>query len=416
LPPFKSRQAKNQRNSHPNSHLPASTWALAGQQCYGEYLNQPLASNFEELTAERKRQLQRISELRGGRDVLVFAADLNKERAPISIGYVDVLPISDQLSNLRGNALDLILETPGGSGEAAEDIVRILRGTYSDFAVIVPGWAKSAGTIMAMAADEILMGATSALGPIDAQLVWQEKRFSAGALLEGMRKIKEEVETTGVLNKAYIPILQGISPGELETAKNALDFATRLVTDWLAQYKFKSWQQHSSTGQPVTDQEKRTRAKQIAEQLCDHTRWLTHVRSIKLDDLHALRLLVKDYREDPELADAISRYYALLQMAFAGNLYKLYETTSSQIYKFLMPLVPPPQQQPSADIAELDIHCNKCQSQFKVQANLGKTQPLKEGCLPFPADNKLRCPSCGVEHDLSDARRQLEAQTKKPVV
>lgn len=383
---------------------------------YGEYLNQPLASDFEQLTAERKRQLQRISQLRGGRDVLVFAADLNKEIPPISISYVDILPISDQLSNLNGNALDLILETPGGSGEAAEDIVRILRGRYSDLAVIIPGWAKSAGTIMAMAADEVLMGPTSALGPIDAQLLWQGKRFSAGALLEGMRKIMGEVQDKGILNKAYIPILQGVSPGELQSAQNALDFAIKVVTQWLAQYKFKSWQRHSSTGQAVTEEEKLARAKEIATQLCDNKRWLTHGRSIKLEDLQAMRLLIQDYGQQPEVADAINRYYALLQMTFSGNLYKLYETSTSQIYKFLMPPVPAPQQQVSPDIAELKIPCNKCQSQITVQANLGKKQALKPGCLPFPPDNKLRCPNCGVEHDLSDARRQLEAQTKKRVV
>lgn len=383
---------------------------------YGEYLNQPWAGNAEQLTAERKRQLQRISELRGGRDVLVFAADLNKESAPISIGYVDILPISDQVSNLSGSALDLILETPGGSGEAAEDIVRILRSRYADMAVIIPGWAKSAGTIVAMAADEILMGRTSALGPIDPQLLWQGKRFSADALLEGVRKIKQEVENTGVLNKAYIPILQGISPGELQSAQNALDFAKKVVMDWLVQYKFRKWHHHSSNGQPVMEEEKRTRANEIAAQLCDHKRWLIHGRSIKLDDLRAMRLQIVDYAAEAELADAINRYYALLQMAFSGNLYKLYETPTSQIYKFLMPMVPPPQQQPSPHIAELEVQCNKCKSRFKVQANLGRKQPIKPGCVPFPADNKLRCPTCGVEHDLSDARRQLEAQAKKPVV
>jgi hypothetical protein len=383
---------------------------------YGEYLNQPLAGNFELLTAERKRQLQRISELRGGRDVLVFAADVNKENALTSIGYVDVLPVSDQLSNLSGTAVDLILETPGGSGEAAEDIVRILRGRYSDLGVVVPGWAKSAGTIMAMAGDEILMGPSSALGPIDAQLIWQGKRFSADALLKGMEKIKKEVEVSGVLNKAYIPMLQGISPGELQSAQNALDFAKTLVTKWLTQYKFKTWQQHSSTGRPVTEEEKLAQASKIAEGLCKHQDWLTHGRSIKLDDLRTMGLRITNYGEQPELADAVNRYYALLQMTFAGNLYKLYETTGSQIYKFLMPSVPPPQPQVTADSAELEIQCSKCQSRFKVQANLGKKQPLRTGCIPFPADNKLKCPACGVEHDLSDARRQLEAQAKKRVV
>jgi ATP-dependent protease ClpP protease subunit len=48
------------------------------------------------------------------------------------------------------------LETPGGSGEIAEDLVKAMRIKYEDVAVIVPGYAKSAGTIMSMAADEIL--------------------------------------------------------------------------------------------------------------------------------------------------------------------------------------------------------------------------------------------------------------------
>jgi ClpP class serine protease len=136
---------------------------------YSEYLDRNFS--FQQLTSERKRQLERIAELRGGRDVLVFAANLNARNAPVSIDYSDLLPIRDQLANLKGPALDLILETPGGSAEVAEDIVRILREKYSDMAVIVPGWAKSAGTILAMAGDEILMQSSSALGPIDAQIV-----------------------------------------------------------------------------------------------------------------------------------------------------------------------------------------------------------------------------------------------------
>jgi ClpP class serine protease len=158
------------------------------------------------------------------------------------------LPFTDQLSNLKGKGLDLLLETPGGSGEVAEDLVKAMRGQYEDVAVIVPGYAKSAGTIMAMAADEILMGPHSGLGPIDAQILYQCKRFSADALLEGMEKIKKEVVDSGTLNRAYIPILQGISPGELQNAENALSFAKILVTQWLAHYKFRTWATHACRG------------------------------------------------------------------------------------------------------------------------------------------------------------------------
>lgn len=58
-----------------------------------------------------------------GRDVLAFAANLMNNRQPIAINYSDLLPFADQLANLNGNAIDIILETPGGSGETVEDIV-----------------------------------------------------------------------------------------------------------------------------------------------------------------------------------------------------------------------------------------------------------------------------------------------------
>ena len=240
---------------------------------YSEYLDKQLS--FEQLTKERKVQLAEISRLRGGRDIIVFAADLNKGNAPISITYGDILPFQDQLSNLSGSAIDMILETPGGSGEVAEDIVRLLRSRYEEVGIIVAGYAKSAGTIIAMSADEILMDAASSLGPIDAQIQWQGKVFAADALLEGMKRIKKEVEETGLLNKAYIPILQGISPGELQDAENALAFAESLVTDWLARYKFRTWLTHASNGRAVTGDERATRAAEIAKQLCDHKRWLS---------------------------------------------------------------------------------------------------------------------------------------------
>jgi hypothetical protein len=384
---------------------------------YSEYLDQNLG--FEALTAERKKQLKKISELRGGdRDILVFAADLNEEKAPISIGYADLLPFNDQLANLNKKKIDIILETPGGSGEIAEDIVRLLHDKYEEVGIIIPGYAKSAGTIIAMAADEILMGKTSALGPIDAQITWQGKRFSAHALLQGMDKIKQEIETTGVLNKAYIPILQGISPGEIQNAQNALDFAKILVTDWLARYKFKSWETHSTTSQPVTEEDKKKRAREIADKLCDHGFWLTHGRSVKIADLEKMRVKITDYSKTPDLNEAITKYYTLLQMTFATNIYKVFETPDSQVYKFISIQQAPgmPQSLTDVNVVTIEIPCGNCKQPSKIQANLKQGIPLQNGSLLFPSNNKFTCPACGSENDLSDARRQIEAQTKKQII
>lgn len=380
---------------------------------YSEYLGKQL--NFQGITDERKKQLGIISKLREDRDVLVYAADLNKRTDLISINYSDLLPISDQLSNLKGKKIDLIIETPGGSGEVAEDIVKLLHDKYDEVGVIIPGWAKSAGTIIAMSGNEILMGSISALGPIDAQLTWQGKHFSAHALLEGFKKIKKEVEETGILNKAYIPILQGISPGEIENAQNALGFAEELVKKWLIEYKFKHWDVHSDNKKSVTPEEKEKRAKEIAEKLCDHGYWKTHARSIKLKDFEEMKVKMTDYTQNLALNEAITRYYTLLQMTFGTSIYKVFETQNSQIYRFIAQGVPQPNSGDAKSVI-IDFECNNCKKHSKIQANLNEKQPLQQGFSEFPKDNKYKCPHCQTENNLSELRIQIEAQTKKIII
>ena len=67
--------------------------------------------------------------------------------------------------------LDLLLHTPGGDPTAAERIVMTCRSYAKSFRVIVPRTAMSAGTLVAMGADSIIMTETSELGPIDPQMI-----------------------------------------------------------------------------------------------------------------------------------------------------------------------------------------------------------------------------------------------------
>lgn len=395
---------------------------------YSEYLTQNLS--FDALSTKRKEQLQRISELRGGRDILVYAADQAESRAPISIEFSDRLPFQDQVSTLSGKALDFILETPGGSGEVAEDFVRMLRRKYDDIAIIIPGSAMSAGTIIAMAANDILMEPDmSSLGPIDAQLQWQGKVFSAHALLAGVNKIKDEAVQTGGLNRAYIPILQTLSPGELEHAENALKFAKNLVGSWLAEYKFKDWSHHSSDNRPVTREDKEGRASQVAEELCDHSKWKSHGRSIKLADLEAMRLRITDYSTNAALAEAIQRYYSLLRMSFETPLFKVIETQTSQIYRFIQiesaptasPFPAPPgggQPQPPAapDAVLIAKPCIGCGHKLEIRAKFRQGMPLPPGQIDYPANNLLKCPHCGADNDLTADRAHIERQFGRPIV
>lgn len=75
--------------------------------------------------------------------------------------------------------LDLLLHTPGGSPEAAADIIRVCRSYSKKFRVIVPNAAMSAGTLIAMGSDEIIMSDTSNLGPIDPQMIFVQSKDMA---------------------------------------------------------------------------------------------------------------------------------------------------------------------------------------------------------------------------------------------
>lgn len=95
---------------------------------YSDYLGKQFS--FDELSNERKKQLQRISNIRR-RDIIVYASNINAS-APNSIDYSDVLPFSDQLSNLNSEDIDIILETPGGLAEVVEDLVRLVRKKHKN--------------------------------------------------------------------------------------------------------------------------------------------------------------------------------------------------------------------------------------------------------------------------------------------
>lgn len=100
---------------------------------YSEYLDKQFS--FDELSKERKKQLKRISDIRG-RDVLVYASNINTN-APTSIDYSDILPFSDQLSNLSSENIDIILETPGGLAEVVEDLVKLVRNKHKNVGIII---------------------------------------------------------------------------------------------------------------------------------------------------------------------------------------------------------------------------------------------------------------------------------------
>ena len=70
----------------------------------------------------------------------------------------------------RDMPIDLVLHTPGGLVLAAEQIARALTRHQAKVTVFVPHYAMSGGTLIALAADEIVMDPNAVLGPVDPQL------------------------------------------------------------------------------------------------------------------------------------------------------------------------------------------------------------------------------------------------------
>jgi hypothetical protein len=119
------------------------------------YLRQLLIRDIEEITQ---------------RSLIVYFTDCNTNA---QIDNSDENYLTELLSSCNNNGIDLLLETNGGYTDATEKVVSILSNWAADLRVIVPSKAKSNGTTMALASDEIVMGANSELGPIDPNITLQ---------------------------------------------------------------------------------------------------------------------------------------------------------------------------------------------------------------------------------------------------
>ena len=125
--------------------------------------------------AARIRALQGLERSRGTRAIALIHRQETISLLGIPIArYIDIQDSEDVLRAIRLTppdlAIDVILHTPGGLVLAAEQIARALRSHPGRVTVFVPHYAMSGGTLIALAADEIVMDAHAVLGPVDPQL------------------------------------------------------------------------------------------------------------------------------------------------------------------------------------------------------------------------------------------------------
>lgn len=208
--------------------------------------------------------------------------------------------------------LSIVLRTPGGSAETTERYVTVVRNFYEKVNFIVPDIAMSAGTIFCMSGDKIFMDYSSALGPIDPQVLAPDGSGYVAAL--GYLDKVEEITKRGNLTPADVVFLKGLDLAKLALYEQAKNLSIDLLKKWLAEHKFSSWTTHRSNniGDPVTPEEKVARAAAVAKDLSDHKKWFSHGRSLDIKKLKGLGLEIDDYSKNAQLSAAIRSYNDLL--------------------------------------------------------------------------------------------------------
>ncbi|RMG58416.1 MAG: hypothetical protein D6713_07820 [Deltaproteobacteria bacterium] len=127
------------------------------------------------LESARKKLLEKIEKERGSRVILLIhrMETMSLFGFPV-FRYIDVHDAEEVIRAVHltspDTPIDLILHTPGGLALASFQIARALARHKGKVTVFVPHYAMSGGTIIALAADEIVMCEHSVLGPVDPQL------------------------------------------------------------------------------------------------------------------------------------------------------------------------------------------------------------------------------------------------------
>ena len=140
------------------------------------------------LGLQRVNQIRSFERARGSRVITLIHRQETMSFLGIPIArYID---IEDSEKVLRAIHLtesavpiDIVLHTPGGLVLAAEQIAFALKRHSGRVTVFVPHYAMSGGTLIALAADAIVMDANAVLGPVDPQLGNQQGSFAAASII-----------------------------------------------------------------------------------------------------------------------------------------------------------------------------------------------------------------------------------------
>ncbi len=245
----------------------------------------------DSLIPDIRRAMAEIEAIRE-RPLIIYAANFLKPPAgaPVEISSQDDLPFAEMIDSVPAEQkrADVLVVTPGGSGQQVAQFVVRLRPRFEHVSFIIPSMAMSAGTIWALSGDEIWMDERGFIGPIDPQIPGKDGRLiPAQALLRLLDEIQDEGQKA--LDKGRQPrwtniqLLKSIDAKEIGNTIAQTEYAIQLAAEYLEKYKFRNWITRKTSGVAVTPEYRATRAREIAEKLCSHEVWKIHSHGISRD-------------------------------------------------------------------------------------------------------------------------------------
>lgn len=246
----------------------------------------------------RRKYVRQLHE-HTGRNAIVYCSGWLQKPDVIGAGLGDLFSINDNDKNGfmatiheldRSKGLDLLLHTPGGSIAATESLVSYLRSMFgTDIRAIIPQLAMSAGTMVACACKEIVMGKQSSLGPIDPQI----GGMPAHGILEEFRQARESILADPRTIPLWQPILAQYDPTLIGDCQKAVDLSADMVKEWLV------------TGMFSGTSDASMRADNVVAQLSDHALTKTHDRHLSMDKARDIGLTILPLEENQTLQDLV---------------------------------------------------------------------------------------------------------------
>lgn len=276
-------------------------------------------STFDIIRRDYLRQLHKYTK----RNIIIYYSGWLQKNIPdlgrsLSINDMDKNGFMTAINGLDSSkGLDVVLHTPGGDVAATESIIDYLKSKFSDIRAIVPQLSMSGGTMIACAANKIVMGKHSSLGPVDPQI----GNVPAHGVKEEFLKAHEEIKADQSKLAVWQFILSKYEPTFLGECMKAIEWSEKILVDNLKDRMF-----HKSKNKDLI-------ITKIKKELCDHSVNLAHSRHLSAKRCKEIGLKVDFLEDDNRLQDLVlSLHHSTMQTLAGTPAFKIIENHKGQAF------------------------------------------------------------------------------------